>query len=172
MAVPVFKHYFSAEDVRALPDDGRRYETVYGELLVSPSPRTAHQRVLSRLQAELVIYLRRHELEGVLASPADISFSDNTLVQPDLFVVSHEAFAAEHWEDMRPIYLAVEVLSPPSDRADRFTKRRLYQEHRIPAYWVVDTEARVVEVWTPDVQFPTIVRDRCGGGIRGSTGMS
>ena len=36
MAVPI---YYSAEMVRALPDDGNRYETVRGELLVTPAPR-------------------------------------------------------------------------------------------------------------------------------------
>ena len=36
MAVPV---YYSADMVRALPDDGKRYETVHGELLVTPAPK-------------------------------------------------------------------------------------------------------------------------------------
>jgi hypothetical protein len=31
---------------------------------------------------------------------------------------------------------------------DRFTKRRRYQEVRVPLYWIVDGEARQVEVWT------------------------
>ena len=35
MAAP---RYWTADMVRALPDDGKRYETVYGELLVCPSP--------------------------------------------------------------------------------------------------------------------------------------
>jgi len=35
MAAPV---YYSAEMVRNLPDDGKRYETVHGELLVTPAP--------------------------------------------------------------------------------------------------------------------------------------
>ena len=28
--------YYTADMVRALPDDGKRYETVHGELLVTP----------------------------------------------------------------------------------------------------------------------------------------
>jgi hypothetical protein len=34
--------YWTAEMVRALPDDGNRYEVVYGELLVTPAPRRLH----------------------------------------------------------------------------------------------------------------------------------
>jgi Uma2 family endonuclease len=45
-------------------------------------------------------------------------------------------------------------------RADRFAKRRWYQEVGVPAYWVVDGDERVVEVWTPDATFPLIERDR------------
>src|SRR5216117_3264253 len=33
MAAPL---YYTADQVRALPDDGNRYEVVYGELLVTP----------------------------------------------------------------------------------------------------------------------------------------
>lgn len=36
MAAPI---YYTADMVRALPDDGNRYEVVHGELLVTPSPR-------------------------------------------------------------------------------------------------------------------------------------
>jgi hypothetical protein len=32
--------------VRALPDDGNRYEVVYGELLVTPARRPWHQVLL------------------------------------------------------------------------------------------------------------------------------
>lgn len=55
---------------------------------------------------------------------------------------------------------AVEALSPSSTRADRFTKRRLYQERRIPAFRVVDPDARLVEVWTRAATVPAVGRDR------------
>ncbi len=45
MAVPI---YYSAEMVRTLPDDGNRYETVFGELLVTPAPRLWHQAVVEQ----------------------------------------------------------------------------------------------------------------------------
>jgi len=51
------------------------------------------------------------------------------------------------------------VLSPSSVRSDRFQKRRLYQEQGVPLYWIVDADAHVVEVWTPDVRFPRIERE-------------
>jgi hypothetical protein len=51
MAAPV---YYTAEMVRALPEDGNRYEAVFGELLVTPAPRVWHQAIVSRLVEALV----------------------------------------------------------------------------------------------------------------------
>jgi Uma2 family endonuclease len=153
--------YFTAADVRALPDDGNRYETVHGELLVTPAPGGFHQLTLMRLIEVLAPYLRASGLEQLLASPADISWSDDTLVQPDLFVADLAVFKRSgRWVDVRTLYLAIEIVSPTSARSDRFTKRRLYQEQRIPEYWVVDIDQRHVEVWTPDALFPVIERER------------
>ncbi len=60
------------------------------------------------------------------------------------------------WREMTTLLLAVEVLSPSTARADRFTKRRLYQEVGVPTYWIVDPDRRCVEVWTPAAAFPAI----------------
>ena len=59
----------------------------------------------------------------------------------------------------RTIPLVVEVLSPSSARADRFTKRRLYQEREVASCWVIDADARTAEVWTPHTRLPTIERE-------------
>ena len=64
------------------------------------------------------------------------------------------------WTRMRRLLLAVEVLSPASVRADRFTKRRLYQEVGVPTYWLMDADGRQVEAWTPRDILPAIARER------------
>jgi len=159
MSMPLTE-YFSAAAVRALPDDGQRHETVHGELLVTPAPGGAHQLVLARLFLILGNYLARHELEQLLSSPSDISWGDDTLVQPDLFVADLDAFLGTgEWSDIHTLHLVIEILSPSTARADRFTKRRLYQERRIPIYWMVDIERHQVEVWTPEAHFPVIERE-------------
>lgn len=139
--------YWTADMVRALPDDGQRYETVYGQLLVSPSPGVTHQVILARLFALLGDYVSRERIGVVLTSPADISWNrDDVLVQPDLFVVSAEQLRSGSWKDVVHLRLAVEILSPSTARQDRFTKLRLYQDMGVEEYWLVDPEARVIEV--------------------------
>ena len=152
--------YYTADMVRALPDDGKRYETVHGELLVTPAPRLLHQEIVKRLVVTLDAYLGQEPVAHVLASPADISWGPDTLVQPDVFVVPLAEARTMSWEFLKTLLLAIEVLSPSSTRADRFTKRRLYQEIGVPLYWIVDADARAVEVWTPDVAFPIVERER------------
>jgi Uma2 family endonuclease len=58
------------------------------------------------------------------------------------------------------VLLAAEVVSPSSTRADRFTKRRLYQEHDVPLYWIIDPDARVAEIWRPSDDLPVVERQR------------
>ena len=152
--------FYTAEMVRALPDDGKRYETVHGELLVTPAPRAWHQVVVLRLAMALSEYSSRVGIGHVYHSPADISWSSETLVQPDVFVVDLAEARTMDWSEMRHLLLAVEVLSPSSVRADRFTKRRLYQEVGVPMYWVVDGDRHEVEVWTPGSLFPVTERER------------
>jgi Uma2 family endonuclease len=153
MAAPT---YYTADMVRALPDDGQRYEVVHGELLVTPAPRAWHQELVRRLILELSAYTAREGVGHVIASPADISWTDDTLVQPDVFVVPLQEARTLDWARMKTLLLAVEVLSPSTARADRFTKRRLYQEVGVATYWIVDPERRCVEVWTPEATFPVV----------------
>lgn len=154
--------HFSADQVRALPDDGMRYETVHGELLVTPAPGARHQFVLSRLFHLLGNYLAAEGLEQLLSSPSDISWGEpDTLVQPDLFVAElRESLRSGNWADIRTLHLAIEIVSPSSARADRLVKRRLYQQQRVTEYWVVDIDQHQVEVWTPDAIVPAVERER------------
>ncbi len=153
MAAPI---YYSAEMVRALPDDGKRYETVHGELLVTPAPRTSHQQVVTRLIMAVGNYLEECGAGFVLSSPADISWGTGILVQPDVCVVDLDELRTGEWKNIQTLLLAVEVLSPSTTRYDRFTKRRLYQEVGVPVYWIVDPDQQLVEVWTPHDTFPTV----------------
>jgi Uma2 family endonuclease len=58
------------------------------------------------------------------------------------------------------LILAAEVLSPNSARHDRFTKRRFFQQHGLPEYWVVDGEACAFEVWHPGDERAALIDDR------------
>ncbi len=157
MGMPA-RHYWTAAEAMALPDDGNKYEVVHGELLLSPSPRLLHQLLVGRLLLLVGKYLERHPV-GLVFPGGDISWSEDTLVVPDLFVAPRSEARTLSWAQVKTLTLVIEVLSPSNARQDRFTKRRLYQEVGIPLYWLVDPDAKVVEVWTPEVQFPVTAQE-------------
>lgn len=161
--------FHTADMVRALIDEERawpRYETLYGELVVTPAPFYAHQVLVTELLAELRDYLRRYPAAGyALTSPADVSFGRrDVLVQPDVFVIPRGMHAdgtrQNRWDAIRHLRLAIEVVSTSSRYRDRFGKGLLYQRERVEHYWVLDAEQRSAETWTPDADLPTAVRER------------
>jgi Uma2 family endonuclease len=160
MGMPVQETEWTAEMVRALPDDGRRYEVLDGELFVSPSPRPDHQAVVLRLALILHDYVEKHGLGWVFVSPADLEFSPRRYLQPDIFVVANTGRGRPRvWADARPLSLVVEVKSESTARADRWNKRTIYQGERIPEYWIVDPDARLVESWKPDDERPAVIAE-------------
>jgi Uma2 family endonuclease len=161
MGMPAQKIRWTAEMVRALPDDGKRYELVGGELLVSPAPSYQHQRALRLLYELVAPYVHDNVLGEVLWSPADIEFAPDTILQPDLFVVPEPlAGHVTQWRDIDTLLLVVEVLSQSTAFGDRNRKRPEYQKKRIPEYWIVDLDARIVECWRPDDSRPEILSEQ------------
>lgn len=151
---------WTLEEVLALPDDGNRYELVDGELLVSPSPRGRHQRAVWQLYRLVQSYVRQHHLGCTGLAAADIDLRERQRVQPDLFVGALvNGKEPVDWEEWGVPILIAEVLSPSTARSDRITKRRRYQRSGVDPYWIVDLDARLVEVWRPADQSPRIVDD-------------
>ena len=135
-------------DLCGMPDDGRRYELFEGEVYVTPAPRIVHQRISRNLELVLHSYVEQHGLGEVLYAPVDVILTDTTVVQPDLLYVSRPRLpiVREHGIVAAPD-LVVEILSPSSSSRDRGIKRRLYERQGVAEYWIVDAEARAVDVW-------------------------
>ncbi len=122
------------EDLVRLPDDGNRYEIVDGDLVVTPSPSSAHQFAGLGLYRQLFATCPAHLRVG--SAPLDVILDERTVLQPDLFVVQRD-----HIEPRgvggRP-ELAVEVLSPTTERLDRTVKLARYERSGTPSYWLAD----------------------------------
>ncbi len=160
MGMPQSVTRWTAEMVRALPDDGKRYEVVDGHLLVTPSPSYPHQRAALELAVLLREYVRAPRLGEVLLSPADIELDPESMVQPDVFVQGLvEGRLARGWNSGASLLLVVEVLSPSTARADRTTKRRRFQRAGVPEYWIVDADARTIERWRPQDERPEVLSE-------------
>jgi Uma2 family endonuclease len=152
---------WTAEMLRALPDDGKRYEIVRGELLVTPSPSFTHQRAVRELTILIGTYLSKGDGAEMVHAPADVELEADSIVQPDLFVFPRvPGRKVRRFSDAGTLLLAIEILSPSTARYDRIVKRRLYLEHQIPEYWIVDCDARCIERWRPADERPEILTER------------
>ena len=150
MGMPLQHTDWTVEMVNALPDDGNRYEVIDGELFVTPAPSVVHQRAVVELLALLHPYVKKLRLD-LLTAPSAVTFSRRSEVQPDVLVMPpmHDGRPAVRFADVGVLLLAVEVLSPHTKRTDKNDKRALYRDEGVRDYWIVDTDARTIERWTP-----------------------
>jgi Uma2 family endonuclease len=141
-----------------LPISGStRYEIIDDELVVTPSPGTRHQRIVTRLVFTLYGFVEAHDLGEVFVSPFDVLFAEGDYLEPDvLFVRKDRADVVTDRGIEGPPDLVVEVLSPSTAERDRGTKLDRYRLYGVPEYWIVDPDGQTVEVWRlgDDVKAP------------------
>jgi Uma2 family endonuclease len=136
------------EDYVELPNDGKRYEILDGELFVTPAPVPLHQRVSRNLLRILDRQVDRLGLGEILYSPIDLILDTTTIAQPDLLFIraGRESIVTGRAVEGAPD-LVIEVLSPSSRRQDTKTKAMLYARFGILHYWIVDPKARSMELY-------------------------
>lgn len=132
------------EDYAQLPDDGKRYEVIDGELHVTPSPSPLHQRLSKRLQRQLEGYFEARDLGEVFNAPLDVILSRHDIVEPDLLIVGNPAQVSQRGIEGAPL-LVVEVLSPSTLSRDRGMKAQRYAELGVAHYWILDPDARTLD---------------------------
>jgi Uma2 family endonuclease len=150
------KHW-TLEELHALPDDGNKYELVFGDLFVTPPPSVAHETLAAILGRILDRYVERWAL-GLVYRPRAVIQTPDGEVEPDLMVRPATSRVVERWTEMPIPSLVVEVLSASTRRRDVGPKREFYIEAGVPTYWIVDGEARTVRVVRPG-QLDAIVAD-------------
>ena len=135
-------------DYVALPDDGRRYEILAGELAMTPAQGRRHQEIVGELFSVLHGHVKARGLGQVFVSPFDVILDDTSVVQPDIVYVAVDRLASvsERGVEGAPS-LAVEIVSPSTRQRDREAKRELYARHGVPHFWIVDPEARAIEAY-------------------------
>lgn len=149
---------YTVDMLEQLPPDGNRYELLDGELIVTNAPVPRHQLLVLRISMALGQYVQATRV-GVLWPGGDVHFDRHNMLEPDVLVaLGPEMIHLKTWRDLPDPALAVEVLSPSSARHDRGRKRERYMD-RVAEYWIVDPDARLIEVWRPGDTRPEVVRD-------------
>ena len=142
------------QDTLLMPEDGKRYEAIDGELYVTAAPMRRHQRVSGNLVRVLAKLLDEPGYGWVYHAPIGVEFPETEEgVQPDIVFVSRRRAQLLVKEGIRGApNLVIEILSPSTAGRDRTIKKKLYERQGVGQYWVVDPETESVEVWDFDAR--------------------
>jgi Uma2 family endonuclease len=136
---------WTLDDLHRLPEDGNKYELVFGELFVTPAPNEQHETIAARLTRILDPFVAAHGL-GVVYHPRAIVRYEGSEVEPDLMVRAERTRRDGSWIGAPTPLLVVEIVSGTTRRRDHLQKRRFYLEAGVPEYWIVDGAERTVRV--------------------------
>lgn len=152
---------YTVDDYENLPDDGRRYEIVDGDLFMTPAPSTWHQEVSRNLEFILFSWARRHRSGRVFDAPIDVELGPHDILQPDIvFVSTKRRSIVKPKRIVGAPDLVIEILSSSTRERDQGVKHKTYARFGIREYWIVDPDEMTVAVYAfgergPDVP-PTL----------------
>ena len=131
-----------------LPEDGKQYEVIDGELFMTPAPRTRHQKIVVRLTEELSRFVRENRRGEVFVAPTDVLLDRHTIVQPDVLFIRQQRLEIVGEEAIEGAPdLVVEVLSPSTFYKDLRKKMTAYSQFGVQEYWIVDPETETIEIY-------------------------
>ena len=87
MGISKEKIKFTYEDYLHLPDNGKRYQVIGGEVYMVPVPTPYHHDILLKLGILLREFVEEHKLGKVYCAPCDVILSEEDVVQPDIFFI-------------------------------------------------------------------------------------
>jgi Uma2 family endonuclease len=134
--------HWTSQDLERLPDNGKRYEIIAGDLYMSRQPHWYHQHICLRLGSLLDAWNLQTKAGKANAAPG-IIFADDDDVAPDVVWISREKWLKALQPDGHlhaAPELVVEVLSPgtTNTQRDREVKLKLYSRRQVLEYWIVN----------------------------------
>ena len=143
----VKKKKYTYEDYLKTPED-KRYELIYGELLMTPSPIPFHQRISRRLEFALTKFVEENDMGEVFDAPCDVYLNDENVVQPDILFISKERLNIIGEKNIQGAPdMVVEIISENSAYRDMVQKKRLYAKFGVKEYWIVIPKEGMVEIY-------------------------
>ena len=127
-------------------EEDKKMEFINGEIIFQSPAKLRHTNAIGLLLILLKSFVTKHELGFVGSEKMLVSLTRNDY-EPDVCF-----FGIEKAKDFSPTQMqfpapdiAVEVLSPSTEKYDRETKYQDYAAHGIRDYWIIDAEHEIVE---------------------------
>ncbi|MBI4645542.1 MAG: Uma2 family endonuclease [Bacteroidia bacterium] len=120
-------------------EEGKYCQLINGEIIMSPSPSTKHQRISKRIFKKIDAYVEENYLGETFYAPIDVYFDEENAFEPDILFVSKERLDIIKEDG---IYgapdLVIEILSLSNSYHDTKTKKKIYEKYGVKEYWLVD----------------------------------
>jgi Uma2 family endonuclease len=141
---------YTAEDLARMLNDGKRYEFIGGELIVSPAPSTRHQWASDALTAQIRAQGLHGRLGAAYSAPLDVRLGIHNIVQRDIVLVERENVRIVDDSGINGARdLVIKIVSPSSRGRDRMRKSALYADYGVPEYWLVDQDIGTIPAQEP-----------------------
>ena len=86
------------DDIKDWPEDAGRTEIVDGELVISPTPATRHQKICTRLGIRLGSFVEQNNSGLFLSSPMHVILAPHLHYEPDLcFIRKQRGGLGPYW---------------------------------------------------------------------------
>ena len=136
-------------DLLRTPKDGRVYELVDGEILVSPAG-MRHSEVAAKILTVVATFLEKHPIGKVYTENVGISLPNGNVRCPDVTFVRNEKLpdgkSPEGFGELVPDFV-VEVLSPNDSLKEVGRKIGEFLECGVPLVWLVDPKHETVTAY-------------------------
>jgi Uma2 family endonuclease len=127
------------EDFCQLIREDQKTDLINGVIYMASPENTDANELFGWLFTVLHLYVRQQKLGQIYGSRVAIRLDEKHGPEPDIaFVRNAHMQRVERGGVMGPCDLAIELVSPESVERDYCLKRELYEENRIPEYWIID----------------------------------
>jgi Uma2 family endonuclease len=138
-------------DYQLVSERGRLVELSDGDIEVLPVPTENHQLLSARVYLGLHTFVSVNHLGKVRYAPLPVRLWEGKIREPDVMYMSNDHLdrIGRYWGVPD---LVVEIVSEGGHLHDKRIKRAEYAAAGIPEYWIVDAEAKTVELLELDAE--------------------
>jgi len=135
-------------DYFRLPETNRIIELSKGRLIITPSPTSQHQKILSKLFLSLGDHITSNNLGDIVMSPMDTRLWEGKIRQPDIVFMTNDHLDRITEQLWGVPDLVVEILSEGTAKTDKEDKFQEYEKAGVQEYWIVDPFNQSIEVYS------------------------
>lgn len=126
------------EVYQSLPE-GTLAQLINNQIVMSPAPSDAHQKVLDKIYRRLGDFAEANQLGETRVAPYDVYLNRKNAFQPDIVFVANENLHRIKEDGLHGAPdLVIEILSPSTWRYDEDDKKDVYERSGVKELWLVN----------------------------------